>query len=214
MPFQLVNVSSSVYMQKVIVELTPYNTKFDELSFKAGITGLQSPLAGNFQLSYVKYRSFWRMEVSCPGSFKKELSDWTYAVKNVVYRLNTDKLPPRACDMFVGGKYPRTVTLYVEDRFGRQSNKISKYIDIKTGMGFVMSFLLFRLCLIVSSPSYLFLAGTIATITYSNDKPVKITNSQPYYKLVMKDNIDPSYYSQYFNATATEYSAENSGNEL
>jgi hypothetical protein len=73
------------------------------------------------------------MEITCPGAFQKQLSDWNFSLQSIAYRLNTDKLPPRACDMFIRGQYPRTITVYIQDRYARQSNKISKYIDYKTG---------------------------------------------------------------------------------
>ena len=40
---------------------------------------------------------------------------------------------PSSCDAFIDGKYPRTFSLQIIDRFGRESNIVQKNLVVKTG---------------------------------------------------------------------------------
>lgn len=75
----------------------------------------------------------------------------------------------------MNGQYPRTISVQVQDRYGRLSNTVSRNINVITG-----------------------------TIVYSNARPVKISNSQPLMAIVKGIEPDPSFISRFLNITTVD----------
>lgn len=68
-----------------------------------------------------------------PGTQLMNLTDWDSVINFPAYRLNIDDPRPFSCVNYIHDRYPRTFTMYVVDRYGRQSNTITRKMDVQTG---------------------------------------------------------------------------------
>lgn len=150
----------------MVVSVSPFDSSFDELSVKEDDSSLQKYqiVATGLQKRIIDGVLSGVVELLNPGIVADKASDWNNFLNLVMYRLNIDKLPAQACDAFVDNKYPRRINIYVVDRYNRLSNVVSRYVDFST-----------------------------ATFVFTNSKPVKISNAQPFVSVVINRNIDPAY---------------------
>jgi hypothetical protein len=81
----------------------------------------------------------------------------------------------------VNGGYPRTFTIQVVDRYNRQSNLISRSLNVRKGEGPCPHLVI----LLLESYWCFFLASLV----YSNMKPVVINNHADYLSIVVQPNV-------------------------
>lgn len=111
------------------------------------------------------------------SSYSNETSTigWNFVLSDDISFQN---LPPQACNAFVKGQYPRTISVQVEDRYGRRSNVVSRQINVITG-----------------------------TLVYGNARPVRVSNDQPLISLVFgrgRSTIDPGFFTNKANISAVD----------
>ena len=172
------SLDSRVYIKTMVVTMSPYDPRFDEIGLKVDknalgdlqITsiGLQEKMIDGVRSGVLEYFN--------SGTVATLASDWDRFLNLVTYRLNLDTLTPSACDYFVENQYKRQLRVHVVDRYGRISNTVFRYLDFKT-----------------------------AALIFTNEKTVKINNDQPLLKVFVDRVIDPVYFDHPFvNITSVD----------
>ena len=164
--FDGLSLDSLVFIKQMVVTLIPFDATYDLIGIKT-----TSKRLGSFDITTLGVQEIalegqvaGRLTLNNPGIIASRASDWNYILNQVVYRLDLDRMPPSACDTFVGGGYHREIRLSVVDRYGRVSNTVSRNINFQT-----------------------------ATFVFTNEKPVKINNAQPYVSVIVSRNVEPAY---------------------
>lgn len=110
------------------------------------------------------------MEITSPLGHDLNATVWDGILNLPAYKLDIVNIRPYICTDFANGAYPRNIHMKVLDRYERESNTVTRKLVIKT-----------------------------AALVYSNDLPVKVTNSQIYNKQVVDPNPTPEIFQRFLN---------------
>jgi len=154
-----------VYASKIEVRITPFQKGQDQFSM----------LRNNYNRNLVATfnNETGVLEIVHNGAPVTE-EDWQTVLNYPTYLLYIRRRLPRSCYLFTDGKYERTITMQVTDRYGRKSNVMTRNLFVKT-------------CLVM----------------FSSDKPVKVTNDAAWFQYEFTEDYFDPVDNQYLDITGT-----------
>ena len=123
--FAGLSISGRVSIDRAVIKINPYDPATDQLS-----------MLGNgktYQVVASMDEANGQLIIVNPGTQVMNLSEWDSVINFPAYRLNIDDPRPFSCANYIRGRYPRTFSMHVVDRFGRHSNTITRKLDVQTG---------------------------------------------------------------------------------